>query len=161
MGYFLPFYPPPPPPHPPLTARKTIFFKKMKKTPGDNIILHKCTRNHDNMLHCLLYMARDTCNFYFSFWDFFALICPASQKNQKNEKNTWRYHHFTHVYQKLWLDDMKVTVGLVLVCQTNIYITAIIKIICSERLWITAKQLTCYIVTLKIRCKTPGFVSIS
>ena len=89
-----------------LTARKMKIFFKMKKTPGDIIILHKCTRNHDHMLHCSLYMARDTGNFYFSFWVFFALLPPTSQKNQKNEKNTWRYHHFTHVYQKLWLDDV-------------------------------------------------------
>ena len=28
-------------------------FKKMKKkTPGDNIILHKCTKNHNHMLDC-------------------------------------------------------------------------------------------------------------
>ena len=26
--------------------------------------------------------------------------------NNKNEKNAWRYHHFTHVYQKL-LDDVQ------------------------------------------------------
>ena len=31
---------------------------------------------------------------------------PNSPKNQnfKKMKNNWRYHHFTHVYQKLWLD---------------------------------------------------------
>ena len=23
------------------------------------------------------------------------------------KKNTWRYHQFTHVYQKLWLDDVR------------------------------------------------------
>ena len=23
----------------------------MKKTPGDNIILHKCTKNYDHMMH--------------------------------------------------------------------------------------------------------------
>ena len=27
---------------------------------------------------------------------------PTPKKSfQKNEKNAWRYHHFTHVYQKL------------------------------------------------------------
>ena len=29
------------------------------------------------------------------------------KKKNKNEKNAWRYHHFTHVYQKLWLDDVQ------------------------------------------------------
>ena len=27
-------------------------FEKMKKTSGDIIILHKCTKNHDHMLYC-------------------------------------------------------------------------------------------------------------
>ena len=45
----------------------------MKKTPGDIITLHKCTKNH----------------------------------TQKIEKNILRYHHFTHVYQKLWLEDVQ------------------------------------------------------
>ena len=39
--HFLPFYP--------LTTQKSKFWKKMKKMPGD-IILHKCTKNHDHML---------------------------------------------------------------------------------------------------------------
>ena len=30
---------------------------------------------------------------------------PKKSRFQKNEKKAWRYHHFTHVYQKLWLDD--------------------------------------------------------
>ena len=28
-------------------------FKIIKKTPGDIIILHRCTKNHDHMLYCL------------------------------------------------------------------------------------------------------------
>ena len=34
-----------------LTTRKIKILKKMKKTTGDIIILHKCTKNHDHMLH--------------------------------------------------------------------------------------------------------------
>ena len=52
--------------------------------------------------------------FIFHFGLFFALLPPKSPKNQnlkKNwkqiEKNAWRYHHFTHAYQKLWSDDVK------------------------------------------------------
>ena len=45
------------------------------------------------------------------FGQFFALLPPNSTKNQnfkkKKEKNSWRYHHFTHVYQKLRLDDVQ------------------------------------------------------
>ena len=41
----------------------------------------------------------------FHFGPFFALYLPNSPKNQKfskNEKEAWRYHHFTLVYQKPW-----------------------------------------------------------
>ena len=55
----------------PLTAWKIKIEKK--KTPGDIIILHKCTKNHDYMLYCSWDMARDRCNCYFSFW---AIFCP-------------------------------------------------------------------------------------
>ena len=39
LGYLLPFYPP--------NSSKNENFQKMKKTPGDIIILHKCTINYD------------------------------------------------------------------------------------------------------------------
>ena len=73
------------------------------------IILHKCTKNHDHMLYFLWDMAHDKCN-CFSFWAIFSPFTPppplTAQKNKIsiNEKNTWRNHHFTHVYQKEWLD---------------------------------------------------------
>ena len=53
--------------------KNSEFKKKWKKTkkPGD-IILHKCTRNHDHMLYRSQDMAHDECN-YFSFW---AIFCP-------------------------------------------------------------------------------------
>ena len=38
LDYFLPFYPP--------NSLKSENFKKMKKAPGDVIILHKCTKNY-------------------------------------------------------------------------------------------------------------------
>ena len=42
-----------------------------------------------------------------SLWAIFALLPPPQTTrkikiNKKNEKNTWRYHHFTQLYQKLW-----------------------------------------------------------
>ena len=42
-------------------------FEKLKKKPGDIIILQKCTKNHDYMLYCSLDMAHNGCNCYFSF----------------------------------------------------------------------------------------------
>ena len=52
--------------------------KKMKKTPVDIIILHKCTKNHDHidhMLYCSWDMVCDGCN-YFSFWAIFCSFSP-------------------------------------------------------------------------------------
>ena len=42
-----------------------------------------------------------------SLWAIFALLPPPQTTrkikiNKKNEENTWRYHHFTQLYQKLW-----------------------------------------------------------
>ena len=56
----------------------------MKKTPGDSIILHKCTKNQDHMLYCSWDMARDRCNCYFSFWTIF---CPSTPLNSPKNKN--------------------------------------------------------------------------
>ena len=60
---FLPFYPPNNP--------KNQNFEKLKKAPGDIIILHKCAKNHDHMLYCSLDMARNGFHCYFSFWAIF------------------------------------------------------------------------------------------
>ena len=43
LDHFLPFYP--------LNNPENQNLEKIKKTPGDIIILHKCTKNHD-MLYC-------------------------------------------------------------------------------------------------------------
>ena len=95
----------------PFTAltMQTITCWKNGKMPGDIITLHKCTKNHDHMLYCAWDMARDKSNCYFSFWSIFAPFYPPNSpkiKILKNEKKTSRYHHFPHVYQKLWSDDV-------------------------------------------------------
>ena len=87
-------------------------FEKVKNSLGDIIILHKCTKNHDRMLYCSWDMARERCNCYFSFWAIFCsftspTLTAQKTKFQKKAKNTWRYHHFIHVCQKLWLDDVR------------------------------------------------------
>ena len=46
--------------------------------------------------------------FYFGL--FFALLLSNKPKNQtfkKVKKIAWIYHHFTHVHQKLWFDDVR------------------------------------------------------
>ena len=92
FDHFLHFYPP-------LTTWKITFWK-MKKTPGDNITLHKCTKNHDHMLYCSWDMTSDGCNFHFSFWAIFCpffipLTAPKIKIYEKIKKNNWRYHNFT------------------------------------------------------------------
>ena len=42
-------------------------ISKMKKNPGDIIILHKCAKKHDHLLYCSRDMADDRCNGYFHF----------------------------------------------------------------------------------------------
>ena len=100
FGPFSPFYPP--------KKTKNQNFEKLKqKNPGDIIILHKCSKNHDHMLYCSLDMVCDGCNCYFSFW---AIFCPFPSLTtwkvkifkKVKKKTTFRYYHFTQVQQKSW-----------------------------------------------------------
>ena len=43
----------------------------------------------------------------FSFWAIFCPFTPQKSKFSKNEKKSWRYHHFTHVHQKLGSDNVR------------------------------------------------------
>ena len=95
LDCFLPFYPP--------TNPKNKNFEKLKKDPGDIIILHKCTKNHDQMLYCSLDMARNRFN-YFSFWAiFYPFISLAAQKikiKKKKTKKTPGDIIILHIYTK-------------------------------------------------------------
>ena len=66
-----------------LLQPKNQNFKKLKKMPWDIIILHKCTKNHNHILYCSWKVARDGCNFYFSFW---AIFCPSSSPPPQQPK---------------------------------------------------------------------------
>ena len=68
-----------------LAAQKVNISKIKKKAPGDIIILHKCTKNHDHMLYCPWDMAPDTFN-CFSFWEFFPFTPLTAQKNKISKK---------------------------------------------------------------------------
>ena len=72
------FYPP--------SSQKSENFKKKKKTPGDIIILHNCTKNFDYRLYCSWDMARDTCIFIFHFELFFPFYLHNRTKNQYFKK---------------------------------------------------------------------------
>ena len=90
MAYFSPFYP--------LTCLKNENFKKRKKTPGDIIILHKCTKNHDHMLYCFWDMPCDRCNCYFSFWAIFCSFTPLTAQKIKISKKQKRQLEISSFY---------------------------------------------------------------
>ena len=87
----------------PLTTQK-VKILKLKKTPGDIIILHICTINDNHVMYGSWDMERDGQNFL-SFWTVsFSFTPPTNPKmfEKLKKKNTWRYYHFTQVYQKSW-----------------------------------------------------------
>ena len=92
MGYFLPFYPQQP---------KKSKLKKIKKTPGDIIILHTCTKNSDQMMYGSWDMVCDRCN-HFSFWAIFCPFFPVTARKIKikNMKKTPRYITILHMSTK-------------------------------------------------------------
>ena len=85
-------------PFTPLTAWRMKIKKQKINSPGDIIILHKCTKNHDYMLYCSWNMTHDRCNCCFSLWAIFCPLTPITAPKMKKWKNSWRYH-FTQVYQ--------------------------------------------------------------
>ena len=86
-------------PFSPLTTQK-IKILKLKKTPGDIIILQICTIN-DNLLMCMVPEVWGVTDRIFCHSGlFFALLPPygpIKSKFWKNEKNTWRYYNFTNI----------------------------------------------------------------
>ena len=72
-------------------TRKINILKKLKKTPGDIIILHKYTKNHDHMLYCSWDLLSDRCNYYFSFWAIFCPFTPLTAQKIKILKK-WKKH---------------------------------------------------------------------
>ena len=51
-------------------------FEKMKKIPGNIVILHMCTKNYDQKMYSSWDMMCDRCNCYFSFWSIFCFFTP-------------------------------------------------------------------------------------
>ena len=89
LGHFLPF-------------STTNNFKnqnlvKIKKTPGDIIILKLCTKNDNDMMYGSWDMECDRQNFC-HFGLFFGTFTPLTARKIKILKkwqNVWRYYHFT------------------------------------------------------------------
>ena len=70
-------------PFTPLTILKIKTMQNWKKTPGYIIILHKCAKNHDHMLHLSWDTMRDWCNSYFLFWAIFYPFTPLTTQKIK------------------------------------------------------------------------------
>ena len=68
----------------PLTFQKIKTLKKMKKIPGDIIVLHKCTKTYDHMLYCSWDMAHVV---YDLFWDIFRPFIPLAPPPLTARKN--------------------------------------------------------------------------
>ena len=84
---FCPFCPP--------NSPKNQNLIKKKKTPGDIIILHKCTKNRAHMLYCSWDMVRDRCNWYFSFW---AVFCPFTSLTAWKMKFSKKWKKLLKIY---------------------------------------------------------------
>ena len=89
---FLPFYPPPIRPN---NLENQKFKKKKKNTPGDIIILHKCTIN-DNHTWFLRYEARQT--ELFVILGHFLTFDPPNNPKTKNLKKTRKYLKISSFY---------------------------------------------------------------
>ena len=93
FGHFFALSPP--------NSPKNENFKKIKKTSGDIIILHKCTRTHDRMLLFLRYGAWRML-FFFHIGLFFPFPLPPNSPKNKNFKNMKKKHleisFYTHAY---------------------------------------------------------------
>ena len=69
--------------------------KKYRKTDGDLINLHLCTKNLDDMIYSSWDIEGDRLKF--EILGHFLPFYPPPSKFWKDEKNCWRCHHFTRV----------------------------------------------------------------
>ena len=90
LDRFLPFYP--------LNSPKNQNFEKLKKTSGDIITLHECTKNHDHMLYCSWDKPCDGCNCYFSFWAIFSPFTLLTAQKIKISKKRKQHHKISLFY---------------------------------------------------------------
>ena len=99
MVHFLIFLPP--------NNLKSQNFKKIPKILWDIIILHKCTKNHDDMLYCFWDMACDEYNCYFFILGYFLPFYPPKQpeksKLKKERKNCLEISSFYTTVTKIMI----------------------------------------------------------
>ena len=82
LDHFLPFYP--------IGNTKNQNFEKMKKTPGDIIISHKCTINNNHMMYDS-WDLKHTRKFFLSIWAIFCPFTPLTTQKIKILKK-WKKH---------------------------------------------------------------------
>ena len=80
----------------------TNFADKIKCCTFKEKILHQCTQNLDDMTYSSwnIECARLKLLILGHFLPFYPPKNKKKTQFLKNEKKCWRYHHFTHVYQK-------------------------------------------------------------
>ena len=78
----MPFYP--------RNNLKNKNLEKLKKIPGNIIILQWCTKNHDHMLYCCGYIVHNRWNYHFSFWAIFCSFTSLTAPKIKIWKKKWK-----------------------------------------------------------------------
>ena len=86
-------------PFTPRNIPKNQNFEKIKKMPGDIIILHKSIKNYDQMVYDSWDIAHDKCN-YFSFWAIFCPLTPVTSQKIKILRK-WKKYLETSFYISL------------------------------------------------------------
>ena len=84
----------------PLTTQKIKILKKMKKPPGDIIILHKCTINYNHMMYGSCDTKGDRHN-SLPFWTVFCPFIPLTTRKIKILKNWKKYVEISWFYKSV------------------------------------------------------------
>ena len=93
MDFFFPFYP--------LITQKIKIWKKLRKTPGGIIILHKWS--HKSWSYAILFLRYGMWQMQFLFFIWVIFYPPINENLKKmKKKNAWGYRHCTQMYQKSW-----------------------------------------------------------
>ena len=96
----------PPPSAPPVTAWKIKIKKKKKNRKKKQQLEVSFSQVYQkSWWHAVLFLRYGAWHMsLFLILGYFLPFYPL--KFPKNQKNSWRYQHFTHVYQRWWLDDV-------------------------------------------------------
>ena len=102
LDHFLPFYPPNNP--------KNQNFEKMKKPPGDIIILHRCNINDSHVMYGSRDTEHDRENFL-SFWTIFYVFTPQTHPKNQNFEKMKKSHRDIIILQICSINDSHMMYG--------------------------------------------------